>query len=240
MAITYVGQGTVNASDTSSNPAAVVLPAGVQDEDVIIAVSPGTGGTGAHGFATRRGDEDDEWMPFNGLTSGYVGNVFNNHSMLWTRSRTGAAYTLGMRNYAGSGVSIAFRGLKFNSFNGQSSVTSDATASGTLAITSKTNTATSGRAMSLVIAHQFWSSSTSPFVHCNFDFSGHPELTACGSFIKTNTDYMVFYFETRASGSNWPALSVPFSNAQAAAFRNVVLTRFWTRDAADETAAHGV
>lgn len=240
---TFVGIGPVTASDFSSDYAIAQMPAGLQSGDVLLAFSPGTGGTGSHGWATPGGAESDQWMATGeGFTNGYVGNVFNIHYALWARWKSGVTYNVGFRNFLGSGFMLAFRNVNWFSLtsSGMGNDAQNAIATGTLTLPTVTNTVTNGPVMDLVILSQFWSSGSAPFTHCTFDMSSIGGLTNVASFVKTNQDYAEILWGVRQPGEDFTGFSVPFSNAQALAFRNVTAYRAKTLYATDEVLPYGL
>lgn len=237
---TFVGASAYAAADFSSDYAVSAMPAGIALNDVLWAISPGTGGTGSHGNNTQGGAESDQWMNAPGFTNGYVGNVFNIHSGLWTRWTSGVTYNVGHRNFTGSGFMLAFRNVNHFSLTNGNSTTADAVATGTLSIAGETNIVEEGPSMEIVIVSQKWSVGTAPFVHCTFDLSSIGTLTNIATWAKTNLDYAEFLWAVRQPGEDFPALSVPFSNAQAVAFNNVAMVRLKSLHATDEVLPYGL
>lgn len=242
MAITFVGMSSWDSTYASTNPSVIHMPSGIAKNDVLLAISPGSGGTGARHSGVPGGQEADQWMAWPVPSNGHIGNQFNIHDGLWTRWRSEEVYDLRVRNQTGSGVMMAFRGINWNSLGSLDSIgDAGATSSGTLVLPAKTNTATSGKAMSFVIGHQRWSNAVAPFTHCTFDFSGHPELSYCGEFFNTNgSDYMSIWWEVRDAGDNFPALSVPYSNAQPGFSLDTNLARIWSSTNNLAVAQYGV
>jgi hypothetical protein len=127
-------------------------------DDVMVIVTNGTEGSGAHTIGCPEDNETDLWFTIGEHQAGYVGNAFDIHTLLWARyTETTAATQISITNHDWGGIAVAYRGIKYAAWDDLSlSETVALGTSGTMTIDATAQAGiTSGMGVQLGFAYYF-------------------------------------------------------------------------------------
>jgi hypothetical protein len=207
MGIEFVGYAEDQVGDPAG-PCSIPRPAGIAADDILIAITRGTGGSGAWATGIASVDEVDVWGTTTvGVSGGYIGNQFDTASLLFARTDGSSSSPLLVRNFTGGGAMLAYRGIEYFTLDGgtQTADEEHGSTSGTLHLDSYANGITEGQGIAFYIAWDFYISNTA-----GVSFTWPAGFNVRGTFFQDSTHFEIADV-IQSVGADWPAIDLPYS-----------------------------